>query len=80
MTRATYRFRNYSVTADDTAMSAYQAVCVTGDDADCGEDSGDQPDEAALTKWMAEHTRDTGHERFRQARWDYVTVRPTTWQ
>ena len=86
----TYRFRNYQVTADETAMPAFQAVCVAdkvssdaeGDDkvTDCGEDSGDQPDEAALAKWMAEHTRDTGHDRFRGARWDYVKVEAGSWQ
>lgn len=76
----TYRFRNYRVSADETAMPAYQAVCVTGEDTDCGADSQDQPDEAALTRWMAEHTRDTGHGRFRRAHWDYATVETGSWQ
>ncbi|WP_328484843.1 hypothetical protein OHS71_41185 (plasmid) [Streptomyces sp. NBC_00377] len=80
MTNKTFRFREYGVTTDETAMPAYQAVCVTGEDADCGADSQDQPDEEALTKWMAEHTRDTGHRRFRAAPWVYVMVEAGSWQ
>ncbi|MER7817413.1 hypothetical protein [Streptomyces sp. NPDC096153] len=63
----TYRLRNYRVTPDETALPSYQAVCVSGEEADCGADSTDQPDEEALTRWMAEHTRDTGHDRFKRA-------------
>ncbi|WP_335939935.1 DUF7848 domain-containing protein [Streptomyces sp. PTD5-9] len=80
MTRATYRFRQYGVTPDELAEPVFQAVCVSGEETDCGADSGDQGDEAALARWMAEHTRDTGHERFRAAPWSYVMVKAGAWQ
>ncbi|MFD9151946.1 DUF7848 domain-containing protein [Streptomyces albidoflavus] len=80
MTRATYRFRQYVVTPDELAEPAFQAVCVSGEQTDCGADSGDQEDEEALTRWMTEHTRDTGHGRFRVAPWSYVMVEAGTWQ
>lgn len=80
MTSKTFRFREYGVTPDESAAPAYQAVCVTGEEADCGADSKDQPDEKALTRWMAEHTSSTGHDRFRRARWDYAMVEPGSWQ
>jgi hypothetical protein len=79
-TTRTFRFREYAITPDDTALPAYQAVCVAGDTADCGADSGDQPSETELGRWIAEHTRDTGHTRFRRARWDYAQVEPGAWQ
>ncbi|MGN9821911.1 DUF7848 domain-containing protein [Streptomyces sp. SD11] len=76
----TYRFRNYEVVADETAMPSVQAVCVVGEDADCGADSSEQPDETALSRWMTEHTAATGHDRFRRAQWDYVMVKARSWQ
>ncbi len=36
-----YRFRNYTIARDETAAPTYAAECVTGDDADCGESSGE---------------------------------------
>ncbi|MDX3165999.1 hypothetical protein PV516_19615 [Streptomyces scabiei] len=83
---AVYRMRDYDVTSqpgvssDELAMPEYQAVCVSGDDADCGQTSGDvgSPDEVG--RWMAAHTRDTGHHRYRHAYWVYVTVSPGAWQ
>ncbi len=80
MTRATYRFRQYGVTPDELAEPVFQAVCVSGDETDCGADSGDQEDEETLTGWMAEHTRDSGHDRFRVAPWSYVMVKAGAWQ
>ncbi|MYT25958.1 hypothetical protein GTW69_37780 [Streptomyces sp. SID7760] len=76
----TYRLREYAVSADESSAPAYQAVCVSGEEVDCGADSADQPDEEELVRWMAQHARDTGHDRFRRARWDYATVEPGAWR
>lgn len=80
MTRATYRFREYGITPDPLGVPDHQAVCVSGDETDCGADSEAQPDGEALARWMAEHTRDTGHLRFRVAQWGYALVEAGTWQ
>ncbi|MFI9005515.1 hypothetical protein [Streptomyces sp. NPDC053541] len=52
---------------------------MSGDEEDCGADSGDRPDGTALARWMAEHTRDTGHDRFRVASWSYAVVKAGAW-
>ncbi|MEU7153834.1 hypothetical protein AB0B15_38340 [Streptomyces sp. NPDC045456] len=75
-----YRFRNYTITADKAMLPRYQAVCVTGDDADCGADSGSQPSPADVERWIAEHTRDTGHDLYRRAPWEYVRATAGAWQ
>lgn len=80
MVRARYRLRNYKITPAKTMMPAHQAVCVTGEDADCGADSGDKACAADVERWIAEHTRDTGHGFYRLAQWDYVQTEPGAWQ
>ncbi|MEU0389231.1 DUF7848 domain-containing protein [Streptomyces chartreusis] len=87
----TFRFRKFDVTqepgsaaqpgitADETAMPEYEAVCVTGDDKDCGAASGPLEGADELARWMAEHTRDTGHSRYRRAYCEYALVEPGAW-
>lgn len=74
MTRAVYRFVDFKVTRDTTACPVFGAVCVTGEEADCGASSGERVDEEKVTRWIAEHTRDTGHTRYRRTFADYATV------
>ncbi|MBK6015816.1 hypothetical protein [Streptomyces sp. MBT53] len=82
----TYRLREFDVTtqpgvnADELAYPEFQAVCITGDNAACGQTSGLVEDVAEVTEWMARHTRDTGHQQFRHAYWVYVTVEPGAWK
>ncbi|GHH56187.1 DUF7848 domain-containing protein [Streptomyces candidus] len=82
--KATYRFRDYGITPDLLGLPDHQAVCVSGDDSECGTecgaDSGLLQDGDALTRWMAKHTRDTGHRRFRAAQWGYALVEPGAWK
>ncbi|MFI5800896.1 hypothetical protein [Streptomyces sp. NPDC051677] len=74
MTRAVYRFVDYKVRLDETAHAEFSAVCVTGDEADCGAFSGVMVDDERVTRWIAEHCRDTGHARFKRTYSDYATV------
>ncbi|HEY0690707.1 MAG TPA: hypothetical protein VGD71_16905 [Kribbella sp.] len=78
--RSTYRFREYEITPDPLGVPDHQAVCVSGDDTECGADSETQPEGEALGRWMAEHTRDTGHLRFRVAQWGYALMKAGAWQ
>ncbi|MFB6848214.1 hypothetical protein ACFCXS_25655 [Streptomyces sp. NPDC056373] len=75
MTRALYRFVEYKAVQDPTGELSWSAVCVSGDEADCGESSGEMDEEKAV-RWMAEHTRDTGHTRFRRTFGDYAIITP----
>ncbi|MET7716028.1 hypothetical protein [Streptomyces sp. NPDC005407] len=76
MIRAGYRFVDYKVREDATAERTREAVCVVGEDSDCGISSGELVDEEKVTRWMAEHRRDTGHSRFKRLFTDYATVEP----
>ncbi|MFJ9427873.1 hypothetical protein [Streptomyces sp. NPDC101249] len=78
--RARFRLRDYRITADPVTPPTYQAVCVTGEDADCGADSDHQETEATVERWIAKHTRDTGHDFYRRARWDFVKSEPGAWK
>lgn len=74
MTRAVYRFVDYKIQEDKTAERTREAVCVVGDLSDCGASSGELVDEETVIQWMAEHTRDSGHARFRRTFTDYATI------
>jgi hypothetical protein len=75
-----FRFREYRVKPDETAAAKLGARCTSGDDAECGEESGNQPNEEALTKWMSEHVAATGHQWFERTWTDSVRVEPGAWQ
>ena len=91
MTTRIFRFRQFEisseagasgqsgVTADELAVPEFEAVCVSGEEADCGEGSGTVPDADALVRWMVEHTRDTDHRRFRRTYGEYAIVEPGAW-
>lgn len=74
MTRSTFRYVDHVVTRDPTGEVSWSAVCVSGDEADCGATTPEGADEEAAAKWMAEHHRDTGHKRFKRLFADYATV------
>jgi hypothetical protein len=75
------RFREYSVraVADPQALPVFTAVCVTGEDADCGVGSGDLFDPDVLVQWIAGHFRDTGHTQFERCTRAVVIVEAGPW-
>ncbi|MEW1616499.1 hypothetical protein [Streptomyces sp. NPDC088744] len=91
MTTRTFRLRLFEVrpaagasgrtgaAADESAEPEFEAVCVSGDEEECGEESGLLLDAELLDRWMVGHTRDTGHQRFRRAYCEYATVEPGAW-
>ncbi|MFG2692165.1 hypothetical protein [Kitasatospora sp. NPDC048407] len=79
MTRAVFRFRNYTMSSDETAAPTYEATCVAGEDTDCGSVSGEHLDPTPVEKWIAEHTRDTTRTRHRRTFSDYTDVQPDQW-
>jgi hypothetical protein len=74
------RFREYPITPDPHAVPTISAVCVTGEDADCGATSGPMADPDTVARWMAEHFRDTGHTAFEQSATETLHVEAGTWQ
>ncbi|MGV9340589.1 DUF7848 domain-containing protein [Streptomyces sp. NPDC003688] len=80
MARKTYRFRNYAIRSDDTALPTYAAECVTGEEEDCGAHSGEEGDTTQVDRWIAEHVRDTGHQRFKRTAATYAVAEPEAWQ
>ncbi|AEW92749.1 MULTISPECIES: DUF7848 domain-containing protein [Streptomycetaceae] len=79
-TTKTFRFRNYDIHPDTTAETTYAAECVTGEEADCGAQSGEEVEAAKVDRWIAEHVRNTGHQRFRRTVASFVTAEPGAWQ
>ncbi|MER5275669.1 hypothetical protein ABT025_07915 [Streptomyces sp. NPDC002809] len=81
-TRGRYRFREYHVTTvpDPLALPGHEAVCVTGEEHNCGAASGTlhTPDE--LTRWIAAHCAQTGHELFEQTTRILLRAEPGAWQ
>lgn len=81
-TRGHYRFREYHVTvlADPMALPACEALCVTGEERNCGAESGTlhAPDE--LTRWIAEHCAATGHQHYEQTVRATLRAEPGAWQ
>lgn len=75
------RFREYQVraVADPQALPTFTAVCVTGEDADCGAESGDMHDPDALVHWIAGHFRDTGHAHFERSTRAQVIAEAGPW-
>ncbi|WP_328320344.1 DUF7848 domain-containing protein [Streptomyces sp. NBC_00388] len=77
-----YRYREYHVTTvpDPLALPGHEAVCVTGEEHNCGAESGTlhTPDE--LTRWIAEHCARTGHQHYEQTVRALVRAEPGAWQ
>ncbi|MEN8653764.1 hypothetical protein ABCR94_24965 [Streptomyces sp. 21So2-11] len=76
MTRSVMRFVPYTIAQDQTAWPEYVARCVSGDEKECGAESGSKSDPADVEKWMTNHTRGTGHLRYRRTFADYAVFEP----
>ncbi|WP_051851978.1 hypothetical protein [Streptomyces sp. NRRL F-5650] len=76
MTRAVLRFVDYKATSDPAGESVWSAVCVSGEEKDCGATSRELGGEEVAIAWMAEHCAETGHNRFKRSFSDYALVVP----
>ncbi|MEV5509530.1 hypothetical protein [Streptomyces orinoci] len=81
-TTTRYRFRDYTVRAeaDPLTLPTFTAVCVTGDERDCGATSGDvhSPDE--LVRWIAAHCAQTRHGLYERTTRETVCAEPGAWR
>lgn len=71
-----FRFVPFTIAQDLTAWPEYRAVCVSGEETDCGADSGWLPGPAQVEEWARKHTQGTGHLRYRRSFSDYMQLEP----
>jgi hypothetical protein len=74
--RAVLRFIDYVTKQDPTGEETWKAVCVSGDEEECKATSPVLGGDEAANDWMAEHTAQTGHKRFKRTFEDYALVEP----
>ncbi|MFJ2649649.1 hypothetical protein ACIO1C_23355 [Streptomyces sp. NPDC087420] len=79
--RGRYRFREYRVTTvpDPLALPTMEAVCVTGEERSCGATSGTLHTSDELTRWIAGHRAQSGHELYEQTVRALVRAEPGPW-
>ncbi|MFB7850777.1 hypothetical protein ACFC34_27580 [Streptomyces sp. NPDC056053] len=76
MTRRVFRYVPFSVEQDATAEPEYEARCVSGDETECGAESGTYGGPEPVEEWQRGHTQETGHRRYRRNFGDYAVLRP----
>ncbi|GAA3191188.1 MULTISPECIES: hypothetical protein [Streptomyces] len=74
MTRTAYRFVPFTIKQDLAAEPTYSAFCVSGDEKECEQSSDEWLTPHPVEVWMREHTRETGHSRYRREFVDYAEV------
>ncbi|UUU24212.1 DUF7848 domain-containing protein [Streptomyces sp. DSM 40750] len=75
-TRRVFRYVPYVIAQDTTAEPEYEARCVSGDEEECGAESGVRHDPAAVEQWQRKHTQETRHLRYRRSFGDYSVLEP----
>ncbi|CAM5655211.1 hypothetical protein GCM10010329_11520 [Streptomyces spiroverticillatus] len=70
------RFVPYRIAPDPLSEPEYEAVCVSGDDADCGAASGTSATPEPVAAWQFTHSGETGHTRFRRTFHEYTVTTP----
>lgn len=71
-TRRVFRYVPYVIAQDTTAEPEYEARCVSGDERECGAESGVRSHPGDVEEWQRKHTQETGHLRYRRAFGDYA--------
>jgi hypothetical protein len=71
-----FRYVPFIIEQDQTAEPEYEARCVSGDDAECGAQSGTYSRPGPVEEWQRRHTQETRHLRYRRNFGDYAVLRP----
>ncbi|MFE7114449.1 hypothetical protein ACFU99_03375 [Streptomyces sp. NPDC057654] len=72
----TFRYVPYMITHDPLACTEVSAVCVSGDDTECGEKSSVYLRPDSVIEWMRQHAQETGHRRYRRSYGHYLLLEP----
>ncbi len=75
MTRSLFRCVPFTIEQDQTAESECEARCVSGDETECGAESGTHAAGAGRGE-RHRHTQETGHRRCRGDLGDYEVMWP----
>ncbi|WP_229695270.1 hypothetical protein [Streptomyces lacrimifluminis] len=75
-TRRTFRYVPFTIVQDATAEPEYATRCVSGDEAECGAESGVRGHPADVEEWQRRHTQETRHARYRRTFADYAVMEP----
>lgn len=75
-TRRVFRYVPYVIAQDATAEPEYEARCVSGDETECGAESGVRSDPEAVEEWQRKHMQETRHTRYRRNFADYAVMEP----
>lgn len=70
------RVVDFKTTRDPLGELTWQAVCVSGEEEECGESCPEMGTDEEANEWMAKHSSKTGHRRFRRSHSDYAVVEP----
>jgi len=70
------RFVTFKTTRDPIGELTWRAVCVSGEEEECGASCPEQEDDEDANEWMAKHASQTGHSRFKRFHSDYAIVEP----
>ncbi|MFF5143373.1 hypothetical protein ACFY6U_27175 [Streptomyces sp. NPDC013157] len=76
MNRRVFRYVPYVIVQDAGAAPEYAARCVSGDEEDCGAESGVCGHPAQVEEWQRRHTQETRHMRYRRVFADYAVLTP----
>ncbi|KUO21316.1 DUF7848 domain-containing protein [Streptomyces dysideae] len=76
MSRRLFRYVPFTIVQDATAEPEYEARCVSGDESECGAESGVRHDPAAVEEWQRKHTQETRHTCYRRDFADYAVMEP----
>lgn len=76
VTRRRFRYAPFTIEQDQTAEPEYAARCVSGDETECGAESGTHSGPGLVEEWQRRHTQETGHRRYRRTFGDYAVMRP----
>ncbi|MGW0825036.1 DUF7848 domain-containing protein [Streptomyces sp. NPDC002845] len=72
--RRVFRYVPYTIVQDALGATEYEARCVSGDEAECGAESGVLHDPADVEEWQRRHTQETRHLRYRRSFGDYAVL------
>ncbi|MFI1356974.1 hypothetical protein ACH4TV_25845 [Streptomyces sp. NPDC020898] len=75
-TRRTFRYVPFTIVQDVTAEPEYATRCVSGDEFECGAESGVQGHPADVEEWQRRHMQETRHARYRRTFADYAVMEP----
>lgn len=75
-TRRVFRYVPFTIVQDAMAEPEYATRCVSGDESECGAESGARSHPADVEEWQRKHTQDTQHARYRRTFADYAVMEP----